>query len=234
MAGYTSLKMLPLIKVFPYPSIFLEPTLLTSEVPDTATAFTLIALTSAVFVPIHHHLCHWEFLFFQWPTTSFTTYFPYPAFTCYQYSLTNKILPLFPHKQPHSLLLDLIIHILCVLKAKYGIIKPKINPTKSTKVALTDPSWVYAMQSEYDALMRNDTWNLVDLPASKTIIECKWVLRVKENPDGSVNKYKARLVIKSFHQQLGFDYKDTFSPVIKPVTVKLILSLTVSHNWPLQ
>ncbi|RZB99386.1 Pentatricopeptide repeat-containing protein isoform B [Glycine soja] len=60
--------------------------------------------------------------------------------------------------------------------------------------------------------MRNDTWTLVDLPASRTTIGCKWVFRVKENPDGSVNKYKARLVAKDFHQQLGFDYKETFSP----------------------
>ena len=85
------------------------------------------------------------------------------------------------------------------------------------------------MQSEYDALMRNGTWTLVDLPASRTAIGCKWVFRVKENPDGSVNKYKARLVAKGFHQQLGFDYKETFSPV----TMRLILSLNVSNNWPL-
>ena len=85
------------------------------------------------------------------------------------------------------------------------------------------------MQSEYDALMRNGTWTLVDLPASRTAIGCKWVFRVKENPDGSVNKYKARLVAKDFHQQLGFDYKETFSPVIKPVTIRLILSLAVSQ-----
>ena len=90
------------------------------------------------------------------------------------------------------------------------------------------------MQSEYDALMRNGTWTLVDLPASRTAIGCKWVFRVKENSDGSVNKYKARLVAKGIHQQLGFDYKETFYPVIKPVKVRLILSLAISHNWPLQ
>ena len=90
------------------------------------------------------------------------------------------------------------------------------------------------MESEYDALIRNGTWSLVDLPPTKTAIGCKWVFRVKENPDGSVNKYKARLVAKGFHQQLGFDYQETFPPVIKPVTVRLILSLAISHNCPLQ
>ena len=73
-----------------------------------------------------------------------------------------------------------------------------------------------------------------DLPPTRTTIGCKCVFTVKENPDGSVNKYKARLVAKAFHQQLGFDYKETFSPVIKHVTVRLILSLAISHNWPLQ
>lgn len=80
-------------------------------------------------------------------------------------------------------------------QAKSGITKPRINPTlllalepKSTKAALTNPSSLSAMQSEYDALMRNDTWTLVDLPASRTAIGCKWVFRVKENLDGSAYK----------------------------------------------
>ena len=113
-------------------------------------------------------------------------------------------------------------HPMCT-RAKSGIVKPRINPTlllvhlepKSTKTALADPSWYSAMQSEYDALIRSGTWTLVDLPPTRTTIWCKWVFRVKESLDGSANKYKVRLVAKGFHQQLGFDYKETFSPVIK-------------------
>ena len=122
--------------------------------------------------------------------------------------------------------------------AKSGIGKPRINSTlliahlesKSTKATLKYPSWKTAMQTKYDALIKNETWTLIDLPSSKTAIGYKWIFRVKENPDGSVNKYKVRLVAKWFHQQLGFDYKETFSLLIKLVTVRLILSMTFLTN----
>lgn len=60
------------------------------------------------------------------------------------------------------------------------------------------------------------------------------MFRIKENLDGTVNKYKARLVAKGFHQQLGRDYSETFSPVVKPDTIRIILTLAVTHNWPIQ
>jgi len=62
------------------------------------------------------------------------------------------------------------------------------------------------MKDEFNALMHNQTWSLVPLPANRHAIGCKWVFRVKENPDGTVNRYKARLVAKGFHQQAGFDF----------------------------
>ncbi|MCI78127.1 retrovirus-related pol polyprotein, partial [Trifolium medium] len=67
--------------------------------------------------------------------------------------------------------------------------------------------------------MNNQTWSLVPLPAHRRAIGCKWIFRIKENPDGTVNKYKARLVAKSFNQEHGFDFQETFSPVVKPVTI---------------
>ena len=75
---------------------------------------------------------------------------------------------------------------------------------------------------------------MVELPSDKIAIGCKWVFRLKQNPDGSVNKYKACLVAKGFHQRLGHDYNENFSPVIKPVTVRIILTLAISIKWPLQ
>lgn len=81
---------------------------------------------------------------------------------------------------------------------------------------------------------RNKTWSLVPLPPNRKTIGCKWVFRVKENADGSVNKYKARLVAKGFHQVLGFDFNETFSPVIKPVTIRIILTLALTYRWPIQ
>ncbi|MCH94734.1 retrovirus-related Pol polyprotein from transposon TNT 1-94, partial [Trifolium medium] len=105
---------------------------------------------------------------------------------------------------------------------------------KSVKQALAEPHWKEAMQCEFDALQKNETWNLVPLPPNRTAIGCKWVFRVKENSDGTSNKYKDRLVAKGFHQRQGFDFTETFSPVVKPVTIRLILTLAISHQWSLQ
>ncbi|GAU43783.1 hypothetical protein TSUD_378080 [Trifolium subterraneum] len=74
----------------------------------------------------------------------------------------------------------------------------------------------------------------VPLPPHKKAIGCKWIFRVKENPDGSINKYKARLVAKGFLQTPGFDFTETFSPVIKPVTIRIILTLVVTYKWSVQ
>ncbi|GAU29238.1 hypothetical protein TSUD_362280 [Trifolium subterraneum] len=125
-----------------------------------------------------------------------------------------------------------------ITRGKTGSLKPKtftasIEPT-TVKTALADPQWAQAMNTEYKALMDNHTWSLVPLPPHRRAIGCKWIFKIKENPDGSVNKYKARLVAKGFHQTPGFDFNETFSPVIKPVTIRLILTLAVTYKWPVQ
>lgn len=73
----------------------------------------------------------------------------------------------------------------------------------------------------------------MSLPPGKNVIGCKWVFRVKENVDGSLNKYKARLVAKGFHQQQGQGFNETFSLVIKPVTIRTILKMALSCKWDL-
>ena len=105
---------------------------------------------------------------------------------------------------------------------------------RTHKRALNDPVWLAAMQTKYSALMAQHTWTLTALPPGRTPIACKWVFRTKENSDGTLNKHKARLVAKGFHQQFGYDYNQTFAPVIKPVTVRLILSLAVTYIWPIK
>ena len=90
------------------------------------------------------------------------------------------------------------------------------------------------MQDEYDALIRQGTWSLVPPPQHHNIVGCKWVYKLKTHSDGSIARYKARLVAKGFHQQQGIDFDETFSPVIKPPTIRMILSLAVSLNWPLK
>ncbi|XP_019432742.1 PREDICTED: uncharacterized protein LOC109339708 [Lupinus angustifolius] len=104
----------------------------------------------------------------------------------------------------------------------------------NVKSALADPVWKQAMQEEYNALIALGTWSLVPLPPNKQDIGCKWVFKVKENPDGSVLKYKARLVVKGFHQKLGIDYTETFSLVVKPITIRILLTLAVTYQWPLE
>jgi histone deacetylase 1/2 len=100
--------------------------------------------------------------------------------------------------------------------------------------ALRSSHWSQAMDSEYNALMKTKTWHLVPLPKGKNIIGCKWVYKVKRKADGSVDRYKARLVAKGFKQRYGIDYEDTFSPVVKVATIRLILSIVVSKGWSLR
>ncbi|GAU37351.1 hypothetical protein TSUD_395330 [Trifolium subterraneum] len=125
-----------------------------------------------------------------------------------------------------------------ITRGKTGSLKPKIFlaelEPKTVRCALNDPKWNKAMQAEYQALMDNKTWTLVPLPLDRKAIGCKWIFRVKENPDGTVNKYKARLVVKGFLQTAGFDFIETFSPVIKPVTIRIILTLAVTFKWQIQ
>lgn len=125
-----------------------------------------------------------------------------------------------------------------ITRSKTGNLKPKIFLTHSeprtVKQALANPDWLAAMKAEYSALMNNNTWTLVELPPTRKASGCKWVYRIKENPNGSINKYKARLVAKGFHQQHGLDFTETFSPVVKPATIRIILTLALTHRWHIQ
>jgi hypothetical protein len=91
--------------------------------------------------------------------------------------------------------------------------------------ALSTPQWKASMEDEYNALMWNKTWHLVPPQLGRNLIDCKWVYKIKYKADGSVDRYKARIVAKGFKQRLGIDYDDIFSPVVKPATIHLILSL---------
>ncbi|BBN69613.1 hypothetical protein Prudu_1056S000200, partial [Prunus dulcis] len=90
--------------------------------------------------------------------------------------------------------------------------------------AATDPNWQQAMDSELQALASNQTWTLTSLPPGKTPIGCKWVYKIKNHSDGSIERYKARLFAKGYSQTEGLDYHDTFSPMAKMITVRCLLA----------
>lgn len=63
------------------------------------------------------------------------------------------------------------------------------------------------------------------------MVGCRWTYKLKKNPDRSINKYKPRLVAKGFTQEYGFDFSQTFSPVVKPTTIRLILTIALCKKW---
>ena len=102
-------------------------------------------------------------------------------------------------------------------------------------MAVVDPSsfieasrfeeWNAAMRDEISVIEKNGTWELVDRPQHKQVIGVKWVYRTKFNANGSIHKHKARLVVKGYAQEAGIDYGDTFAPVARLDTIKLLIAL---------
>jgi len=104
---------------------------------------------------------------------------------------------------------------------------------RSYRGGLADPNWRAAMQEEYDALLMNHTWDLVPRPPQSNVVSGKWVFKHKFKADGTLEQYKARWVLRGFTQRPGIDFDETFSPVVKPATVRTVLSLSLSRSWPI-
>ncbi|WVZ93596.1 hypothetical protein U9M48_039564 [Paspalum notatum var. saurae] len=124
-------------------------------------------------------------------------------------------------------------------RSKLGFRQPALfhaaplSPVPSSyRTALADSNWRAAMEEEHAALLRNSTWELVPRPQHANVVSGKWIFKHKFHADGSLERYKARWVLHGFTQRPGIDYAETFSPVVKPATVRTVLSLALSRQRP--
>lgn len=104
----------------------------------------------------------------------------------------------------------------------------------SAKASDNKGEWQQAMSEEMQAHKVNGTWILTERPAKANVLKNRWVFKLKQKPDGSVERYKARLVVKGCQQKAGFDYAETFSPVVKFDSIRVMLSLAASRNMQIK
>ena len=104
---------------------------------------------------------------------------------------------------------------------------------KTLREVMQNINWKGAMDEEMKALLHNDTWDIVDLPKGKKPISCRWVYTLKCKSKGSLDRYKAILVARGYTQTFRIYYQETFVPVAKINTIRILISLAVTLDWPL-
>ena len=90
--------------------------------------------------------------------------------------------------------------------------------------------WIEAAEDEMQSLRENQTWELVDKPIEAKIIDCRWLFKIKYQSNGAIARFKAKLAAKGFNQSSGFDYNETFSPVARYTTLRILLSLCAKFD----
>ncbi|KAL0393089.1 UNVERIFIED_CONTAM: Retrovirus-related Pol polyprotein from transposon RE2, partial [Sesamum radiatum] len=107
----------------------------------------------------------------------------------------------------------------------------KLQEPRSCVQAMQHQAWIQAMDAEIQALEHNQTWDITPLSKDKKAIGSRWIYKLKLKPNGTVDRYKARLVAKGYTQVEGVDFFESFSPIAKVVTVRVLLALAASKNW---
>lgn len=99
------------------------------------------------------------------------------------------------------------------------------------KTAMEERVWREACKEDINSIVKNKTWDLVDLPPGVKAIGLKWIFKIKRNADGSINKYKSRLVAKGYIQRHGIDFEEVIAPVARIETVRFLIALAASKGW---
>lgn len=119
---------------------------------------------------------------------------------------------------------------------RYALLAPQYSVTipKTIEEAMKHPGWNAAVSLEMNNIHMLDTWSLVPPSEGMNILSNKWVHTVKLNPDGTVKKLRSRLVAKGYEQEEGIDYLETFSPVVRTATIRLMLNIVTTLSWPIK
>ena len=110
------------------------------------------------------------------------------------------------------------------------VLKGEPQTFKETVNSIEGLMWKEAIKSEIDSILHNHTWELVDHPLGCKLLSSKWVFKRKRKVDGSIDKYKVRLVIKGYKQTEGLDYFDTYSPVTRINSIRMVLVISALRN----
>jgi hypothetical protein len=97
--------------------------------------------------------------------------------------------------------------------------------------AINIPEWRTVMQTKFNALLHNKTWSLISPTTAKNVVGCKWVFKLKRKANDTIERHKARLVAKGYQHQASLDFGEMFSPVVKPTTIRTVLSIAYSAGW---
>eukprot|EP00873_Tetraselmis_striata_P024497 jgi/Tetstr1/444761/TSEL_032609.t1 len=121
-----------------------------------------------------------------------------------------------------------------MMAAAFAAVTQGVDEPITLKQALSGPfkeQWAPAVESEFNSLEKQGTWVVCELPEERATIPSKWVFKVKYNADGSIARFKARLVVQGCRQRHGIDYAETFAPTVKFTTIRVLFAIAVQYGW---